>query len=280
MEIKKTTVNRPPVMVIYGDHKIGKSTFAAGCPKAVFLPTEDGLQTLGVDAFPLCQSFAEVIAACEQIKTTDHGYKTLVLDSLDWTERLLWKEICEQKGWEQLGDGPYGAGYKLALNGWARLIKLLIEINVQKKMMIVMIAHSKIQKFEDPERDNYDRYDLDMHEKSANLICQYTDIIGFAATKVVTQSKTEGLSKSTKAKSTGERVLNLAKNAAYEAGNRYGLPEQVPLTWSALMTELKAKMTSQPTGDLAAVAEEKKAKDLEKLTKTKKTEKTEQTLQA
>lgn len=263
MQISKTKVNRPPVMLIYGDHKIGKSTFAAGCPKPVFLPTEDGIQTLGVDAFPLCKKFSEVIAHIKELQTEDHAYQTLVLDSLDWTERLIWKDLCDRNNWEQIGDGAYGAGYKLAINAWRELIESLVELNQKRKMLIVLISHAKIQKFEDPERASYDRYDLDLHEKSGNLICQYVDIIGFAAMKVVVTEKQDGLKKVAKAKDTNERVLHLSKHAAFEAGNRYGLPEELPLEWAALSTELKNSMAPKPEGNLNIEVKEKSKKKKE-----------------
>ena len=250
MQIKKTGLNRPPIMLVYGDHKIGKSTFAAGMPKPVFVQVEDGLIGLSVEATDLCKSLNDFHMAIDLIEDSE-GYKTLVIDSLDWLERLIWKDVCEKKGWEQIGDGPYGAGYKLALKEWGEVLKRLIDINQEKKMMICLIAHAKISKFEDPERDNYDRYDLDLHEKSGNLICQAMDIIGFASGKIVVQSKKEGLKNSSKAKMLDERVLNLEKSAAYEAGNRFGLPAQIPLEWAALNEGLK-KFVASAKGNLAA----------------------------
>ncbi len=268
MEVTKTKTTRPPVMLVYGDHKIGKSTFAAGMPKAVFLPTEDGLQNLSVDAFPLCSDWVDVIKYLTQFETEDHDYKTLVIDSLDWAERLIHKHICMVEGWKTLAEGAYGLGYKLALTYWRSFIETLTRINMEKKVMVVLIAHAKIQKFEDPQRASYDRYDLDIHDKAANVICQYVDIIGFADSKIVVQEKKDGLKKVAKAVDTQERVLRLSKAAAYEAGSRYGLPDEIPLTWEALATELKAKMISKPARNLAKQSEDKKKRGAEKVLPT------------
>lgn len=270
--VSTTKITRPPVMVVYGDHKIGKSTFGAGCPNPVFVQTEDGLESLGVDAFPLCKRFEDVLKQLEELRVEKHEYKTLVLDSLDWTEKLIWSEICLAKNWDQLGDGPYGAGYKLALNRWRDLIAAFTRLNSEKKMMIVLIAHAKIMKFEDPERDNYDRWDLDLHEKAGNLVCQYCDIIGFANYRIVTQSTQEGFGKTTKGKSTGERILNLSNKAAFEAGNRFGLPDQIALSWDALVAELKKKKP-KPVGNLLDVKKEQQVKTLEKILKVETLEK-------
>lgn len=259
MKIITTSPTKPPRMVIYGDHKIGKSTFAKGCPKPIFIQTEDGLESLGVQAFEKCKTYEEVIACLEYLATEKHEYKTLALDSLDWTEKLIWEKICRDNKWEQIGDGPYGAGYKLAINYWRTLLKAFDILNSEKKMLICLISHAKISKFEDPERENYDRYSLDLHDKSAKLICEYVDIIGFANYKVATITKKEGFGQTTtKVKATGERILSLTNKAAFEAGNRYGLPDQVPLTWDDLSAEIAKYFASlKQTGNLVEIKKEK-----------------------
>lgn len=256
MEIITTKPSRAPRMVIYSEHKIGKSTFASETPGAVFIPTEDGLDQLTVQSFPLCETFDAVIKCFEHLRNNDLPYKTVVIDSLDWLERLIWEDICREKGWEQLGDGPYGAGYKIALNRWQEVINHLTYLNNQKKMMVVLLAHAKITKFEDPERDNYDRYELDLHEKASRKICEFVDIIGFMGEKVVVVESKEGFVKTSKGKGTGERVLNLNKKAAFEAGNRYGLPDQIKIPpnggWLALATELRKAVNARRKAAIAS----------------------------
>lgn len=259
LTIRKTALVKPPRIVIYGDHKIGKSTFAAGCPAPIFIRTEDGADFLGVDAFPRSELFEHVMECIKFLRNESHNFKTLVVDSLDWMEKLIWKKVCAEKGWEQIGQGPYGAGYKLAIGLWQQFVDAVTDLNESRKMILVLISHAKITKFEDPERENYDRYDLDLHEKSAKLICEYVDIIGFAAEKVAVVTKQEGFSQVTKAKSTGQRVLNLTKRAAFEAGNRYGLPDQIELKWDALKAEL-SKVMAGKKGDLAEVNKDREEK--------------------
>lgn len=266
MEIITTKPSRPPVMIVYGDHKVGKSTFAASCPKAIFLQVEDGLQNLSVQAFELATTTQDIFAKLDWLATAEHEFKTLVVDSLDWCERVFWQDICREEGWAQIGDGPYGAGYKLAIGKWKAFIEKVQKLNQSRKMMIVLIAHAKIMKFEDPERDNYDRYDLDLHEKSGNLLCQFADIIGFAALKVAQTKKQDGMKESVKIRSTDERVLNLAKRAAFEAGNRYGLPPVVALSWAALAQAFKDRPKPEAPGNLTPVKEEKAAAEVDKVT--------------
>lgn len=255
-KIITTTPTKPPRMIIYGEHKIGKSTFAKGCPAPIFIQTEDGLESLGVQAFEKCNSYQDVISCLEWLTTQPHDFKTMVLDSLDWTEKLIWEKICSDNHWPQIGDGPYGAGYKLALNYWREIIKHLDVLSGQRKMMICLVAHAKISKFEDPEQENYDRYSIDLHDKSANLLCEYVDIIGFANEETIVKTKKEGFAESKKAKSTGRRVLNLSKKAAFEAGNRYNLPDKLPFDWKSLQTAISEYFATLKKGSLTAVIDE------------------------
>ena len=42
-----------PRLLIYGAEGVGKSSFAASAPKAVFIQTEDGLGNIDASKFPL-----------------------------------------------------------------------------------------------------------------------------------------------------------------------------------------------------------------------------------
>jgi hypothetical protein len=230
---------------VYGDHKVGKSTFGASCPKPVFIQTEDGLESLGVDAFPLCRTFGDVMKQMDHLITQPHEFKTLVLDSLDWCEKLIWADICQKNNWSQLGEGSYGAGYKLAVNYWRELLEKFDVLNRQRKMIIVLLAHAKVSKFEDPERENYDKWDLDLHDRAGKLLLEYVDVIGYACLKTAVITKKSGFGETTKAKTTGERQLCLNAKAAYEAGNRYDLPDTLPLAWEPLASAIKATLAAR-----------------------------------
>jgi len=270
MKIEKTKLTKPPRMVIYGQHGIGKSTFAAHAPQVVFIQTEDGLDALGVDAFPLARSFEEVVSALTYLATQQHNFRSVAIDSLDWLEKLIFRHVCEVAKVSDIAQLPYGRGYVAAENLWKEVLDLLTTLRESKKMYVILLAHAQIQKFEDPERENYDRYNLDLQKKGAGLVCEFADIIGYCSYKISTVSKDSGFGQTvTKAKTTGERVLNLEERPAFTAKNRYRLPAQIPLSWPALMAELKAGMVAvngagslagAPTpGNLAQAATEHEA---------------------
>ena len=53
--ISKTRRIRSPKIVVVGQGKIGKTTFAAMAPNAIGILTEDGAAMVNANAFPLAQ---------------------------------------------------------------------------------------------------------------------------------------------------------------------------------------------------------------------------------
>src|SRR5690606_20177036 len=88
----------PPRLMVFGPEGIGKSTLGAQTPKPIFVQTEDGLGQIDADRFPLASTYHEVVRALQDLHEQEHEYETVVIDSIDWLERLLWDEICAQVG--------------------------------------------------------------------------------------------------------------------------------------------------------------------------------------
>ena len=90
--------NKPPRIMIYGSEGIGKSSYAAGAPNAIFIQTEDGLGEIDCRKFPLAHSLSEVIAELTALRDEAHEFQTVVVDSVDWLERLIFDEVCREFG--------------------------------------------------------------------------------------------------------------------------------------------------------------------------------------
>ena len=224
----------PRRSLIYGVHGVGKSTLAAHAQDPIFLPTEDGLADVPCSKFPLMKSLEDVKAALRELHREDHQYKTLVIDSLDWLERLIWEPICVDKGVHNIAEIGFGVGYSLALGEWAKMLEGFSRLRSDKGMAIVMIAHAKIERFQDPMSDSYDRYSPKLH-KGASALCQeWCDEVLFANYRVFTKEKEEGFNKKrTIGIGSGERVLYTTDRPAHIAKNRLGLPDEIPMTWDA-----------------------------------------------
>ena len=239
--LQMVTVGReaqPPRIMVYGSEGVGKSTFAANAPKTVFIQTEDGLSEIDCAKLPLCTSFDEVVRQLTAIRDEEHEFGTLALDSLDWLERLIWDRVCQDYGVKciEKADGGYGKGYTHALTYWRQVVSLLGEIRAKRKMAIVLLAHAKVERFEDPEHPAYDRYTPRLHKAACSLVCEWVDAVLFAAKRMRIDSAT-GRAAPVGADG-GERVLRSNGSPACIAKNRFGLPSEFPLSWPAFMAGL------------------------------------------
>ena len=239
--MQMVTVGReaqPPRIMVYGSEGVGKSTFAANAPKTVFIQTEDGLSEIDCSKLPLATSFDEVVRQLTAIRDEEHEFGTLALDSLDWLERLIWDRVCQDYGVKciEKADGGYGKGYTHALTYWRQVVSLLGEIRAKRKMAIVLLAHAKVERFEDPEHPAYDRYTPRLHKAACSLVCEWVDAVLFAAKRMRIDSAT-GRAAPVGADG-GERVLRSNGSPACIAKNRFGLPSEFPLSWPAFMAGL------------------------------------------
>lgn len=241
--ISRAKRDRAPRILLCGIQKIGKSTFAAGAPDAVFIPIvrEEGIDALDVATFPVCKSVDDVIAAIGVLYTTDHPHKTVVIDSLSTLEPLVWAEACARndnvKSIEKIGGG-YGKGYVEALNVWREILDGLDALRNDKGLTVILISHVRVKTFNDPTADAYDQYQIDLNDKASAMFERWADCILFAGSKTIVKTEDVGFNKKKKrAVSNGNApVLFTQKRPAHPGGGRgvYGvLPYEIPLEWPA-----------------------------------------------
>jgi len=230
---------RPRRILIYGVHKIGKSTFAAMAPDPIFVPTEDGADGIDVDKFPLAESYDDFMANLTTLATEEHDYGTAVIDSADWLEPLVWGRVIKErprteKGVEvkDIDDYGYGKGFGYATSWWSEVLKALNYLRLKRQMNVVVIAHAKIERFESPTTDAYDRYSPKLHKQANAMLQEWADDILFANYRTYTRSEDMGFNKERAvATGSGERVLFTTERPAHIAGNRCGLPDEIALDW-------------------------------------------------
>ncbi len=224
----------PRRVLLYGTQGIGKSSFAACSPKPIFVQTEDGLGEIECDKFPLATRFDQVMKSLEALYTEGHPYRTVVVDSLDWLERLVWEEVCKEKGVGSIEDIGYAKGYVFSITYWKTFLEGLSALRNDKSMTVVLIAHARIERFENPETESYDRYVPRLHRLASQIIQEWCDEVLFATYKVFTKQTKEGFDRTrTQGISTGERIIRTVERPAHVAKNRLNLPEELPLDWNA-----------------------------------------------
>jgi len=215
---------------------VGKSTFASQAPSPVFIPTEDGLGEIDCHSFDLAKHYDDVLVAIGQLYSEDHNYKTVCIDSVDWLESLIWEKICDDQKVDtiEIASGGYGKGYVLAAQLMGDVLTGLNAIREKNGMHVILISHGRTERHADPEQPDYDRWAPKLHKHVSAKVMEWCDEVLFAMPKVFTTTE-EGTfgKKSTKALSTGQRVLRTIDKATARAKNRLGLPEEIELKWQA-----------------------------------------------
>ena len=233
-DLKKVRGVQPPRILVYGEPGIGKTTLAAEFLDAVFLQIEDGTPgDLEIFSFGKIETFADLMERLSQLYTEPHDLRTVVVDSVTELQRLVWNETCargDDKGnpKKQIEDFGYGKGYVYSLRVWQEILDGLNALRSQRGMTVILIAHAKVDRFDDPETQSYSRYEIDLHDKVVGMIERDMDAILFLKTPVSVKVEDQGFNKE-RAIAQGSRqvMIHTAGRPAYVAKNRYGMPEKI-----------------------------------------------------
>lgn len=242
--IARTRRLEAPKILLSGEPKIGKSTFAASAPNAIGICTEDGLAGVDAQAFPVAKTLDDVYGAIGTLLSDQHDYQTVFVDSLDWLEPILHAHVCKAQGWKDIESPGYGKGYVAAAAEWRQVLDGLEALRRERGMAVILICHVKQQRIESPTHEGYDAYVLKLHQRAAALAEEWCDIVGFAAHRIAIKATDAGFgNKENKARALGDRMLYLDPHPAYPSGSRFGLHD-CPLNWEAFAAQLSQAQTS------------------------------------
>ena len=233
MNIISGPVFTPQRVVIYGPEGVGKSTLAAAFPDPIFIDTEGGTAQLNVRRFDRPQSWEDLITQVRYAAAHSGELKTLVIDTADWAEKLCALSVCRENGYKSIETFDFGKGYVYLAERFAELLRELDKAR-GAGLTTVITAHAKMRKIEQPEQEGaYDHWEMKLTKQCAPLLKEWCDMLLFCNYRT-TVYKPDG--KNGKAKAVGgrERVLYTCHTAGWDAKNRHGLPEELPMTFDAI----------------------------------------------
>jgi hypothetical protein len=226
MNVISGKLKAPVKAIVYGPEKSGKSSLASALPSPVFLDIEHGTSNLDVSRLP-CETLAEVKESIKWLATGDHSFATLVIDSADWLEQLINKNIIEKakdQSIQSIEDFGYGKGWTKCAEAWKEFLCWLAPL-MRRGMNIVFITHSRVKTVNEPGKDQgYDHYEMNIAAKASPLISAWADMILFINFYTHIAKTSSGKAKVTNGK---ERRIYTTHCAIYDAGNRYNLPEEL-----------------------------------------------------
>ena len=184
---------RPLWVHLYTPEGLGKTTFAAQAPVPIFLDIEQGSFEQDVTRFVFDETtdrsapldWWEVIGALRVLATEDHPYKTVVVDTTDALEAVIHGSICKRDGKTNIEDYGYGRGHVAALDEWRIFVGAVERIRA-RGINVITLAHSMGKAFKSPDTDDYDRYQMKMHDKAAGLLKERADIVLFGSYETFT----------------------------------------------------------------------------------------------
>lgn len=219
-------LSRPQKVTIYGVESVGKTSLIKDAPGLLVLDVEDGSTHLDVPRLRI-RSWKELLSAVRDLLNEDHSYRTLVLDSVDWTEKLGAEALLAQHNADSIEEigGGFSKGWTKLGEKMGNLLTGLDRLVDERGMSVCLIGHSKVTKYEPPDgMASWDRFELRLCKTVHPLVKEWSDSILFYnfRTRVVE-------TKNKKAKGIGsERVIHTVRSAAYDAKCRpEGIPEEI-----------------------------------------------------
>jgi hypothetical protein len=241
-ELTTTSEREPENIIIYGPRGVGKTTFGTSSEMPILIRTERvGHLPASVKMLPMAESFSQVMDYLTLLASEDHGYKSLVVDSLDWLEQLVWQHLIKVRPTDEKGrpvkditDYGFGKGFQHAIEYWMEYLRAVEFLRAKRGMRIIQIAHAEVRRFDDPTSDSYDRYQIKLHKAAAEKLQEGADAVLFARAKHATTKESVGFNaEKTRAIGQGERVLFTDARPAFDAKNRFGLPFEIPMSMDA-----------------------------------------------
>ena len=203
------------ITLIYGDPKIGKSTFCSGFENALFLDSETGLSNLsvyrvGIDGW---ETFIETYKELRDlVKAGKCPYKPLVFDTIDNIYQFCADYVCKKNGLKHPSDLDYGKGWNMVRTEFNTAMQAYKSLDLG----VIYVSHADGTEVK-TRTGSYTRYDVSMSGQANKVIVPSCDIIMYAHS---VQDK-DGVE---------HRVLETKPSAYWDAGDKTGkLPETLPL---------------------------------------------------
>jgi hypothetical protein len=235
----------------------GKTTFGSFAPNPAILMAEgeSGYVTLRSANLVPDVDCIELTSWVDTLKCVDNlggTYKTVVFDALAGFEKLCHKHVCNRDfsgDWGDKGFLSFHKGYHLAVNDWLTLLARLDKLRAQHGVNVVVLSHSAVKNFKNPQGPDFDRYVASCHDTTWSATSKWSDAVLFGNFMTVIDDQTKQQRASQRGKGIGgaDRVIYTSRRDAWDAKNRLGMPEAIdlPNDPTQMWTTIWSAMTSR-----------------------------------
>jgi hypothetical protein len=224
-------------------------------PWPIFIDTEGSTDRMNVPRYPRPKSWDSLLEMVDDAAQMG-GIKTLIIDTADWAERLCSESLCAAKGWKGIEDAGYGKGYVYQAEAFGKLLDKLTEI-AEKGVNVGFCAHAQLRKIEAPEETGaYDHWEMKLAKKIGPMVKEWADLLIFCNYKIMVIKGANPMEKNKVAG--GKRVMYTSHHPIWDAKNRFGLPEELPMSYEAIRAVFekpkKEEAPAQPAPDFESAA--------------------------
>lgn len=248
--VKPKVIYVPPKIILYGRNGIGKSTFALKAPSPIFLDLDENIyelpcisnKTLGVQI----RTYDDVLAFLGTLFNQDHEFKTLVVDSLSSLEKLIMQKVVlttNNVNVTSFGDFKYGAGHLKMMPLWEEFLQKLKNLWNHKKLIIILLAHFKEKREENLTGTSYLQYQINLYEKSSELLRNWCSCVLFAEDEIVLEDEAIEFNRKISKVKNSTRIIHTDGGTTFLAKNTYNLPSKLPLDWQTLFKHIQSYYT-------------------------------------
>lgn len=213
-------------VLMYGTPKSGKTTTASKFPDALLVAFEKGYSAIpNVKAAPV-NSWNEFRQLLKQLEKDEAKamYSTIVIDTADIAYDYCVKYICAKASdakndYENIGDIPYGKGYKMAETEFDECLRKILQMDYG----LVLISHATDKTFTDTNGNEYNQI-VPTLDNRARKICERTcDIIGYTHSEYNVEGGTT-------------TFMEMRGTPRYVAGSRFKYtPDRIELSYENLL---------------------------------------------
>ena len=232
--LSKPIGKRPIIATLFGEGGMGKTTLAAMFPAPLLIRIEDGAMSLqgfdGIEMTPVVRESSEVGEYFDALLTSEHPFKTVIIDSVTQLATLIETEITAASGAKSItqANGGYGAGFKAAADVHRRL-RDKAGLLIDKGINVIFIAHATTEEMDLPDIDKYRRYSVRLHKDVAP---HYTDNVDMVALVRLKTWLVGAEGETRKAKTSNEREIICHPQPASVTKNRFHITEALPFDFS------------------------------------------------
>ncbi len=230
LNIKTGKQTRAVKVVISGCEGIGKSTLASQAPDPLIFDLEGGTDQIDTKRVSDIKNWDDLKAVVDEVIKNPSICRTLVIDTADAAESMCSKYICKKYRVEGIESLGYGKGYTYLGEEFGVFLSKLNEL-IGKGVNVIIIAHAKMRKQELPEEQGaFDRWEMKLTKQVGPLVKEWADAVLFCNYKTMVVGNDGGAKKAVG----GMRVIYTTHHPCWDAKNRFGLNEELPLAFSSI----------------------------------------------